>query len=434
MTPSRRLEDGAIILVLASFSGVLFPVIVAGDLPDGAVLPAWSQNILTNISALTYLIIFCILLARAKGLGHNLLKHYGLLALAFLVVASTLWSIDPSTTFRRAVGFGMSTVFGIYLGSQVDLQRLLSIVAWAMGICMLASAIFLVAVPDLGVMTYPHAGEWRGAFIHKNGLGQYATLNLLVLLALLTSSRQNKWLLVADAAFTLLLFLGSQSRTAFLVGFVLLAVLALVITVRRFPNLLIPFLPIVLGAGLLLAFNFEEALALFGRDLRFSGRLQLWNILWEMIETHWVLGYGFQAFWVAPNGPVLDLWSRLTWQPPNAHSGFLDIWLGVGIAGLAIFLAVFASAFARGWLSLRQISLRAGYWCVGYLTFFLLYGLDEINFLQPNGTCWILFVATVVLLNRGAAPRPVANVRSFDRTFTGRVEYAGGPLPSRWPR
>jgi O-antigen ligase len=400
MISAKHLEAVIVVLVLIVFSGALFPVIVAGDLPDNAVLPDGPRSILGEVTTLTYAIMACLVIARPGEVLGVFVRHAGLSALVLLALASSLWSIDPSISLRKAVGFGISTAFGAYLGSQLPLDRLLRLIVVAIGLCLVLSLIFILIAPGLGIMGYWNAGDWRGVFLHKNGLGQYATLNLVAILALYPIERRYRWLLLADAALSVVLLVGSGSRTAFLVGAVLFGVFVLIRTVRRSPGLIVPCLPLVIGAALLLALNIDPLLGLLGRDLTFSGRVELWNALWDMIRLHWVLGYGFQAFWVSPDGPILDLWSRLTWQAPNAHNGFLDIWLGLGIGGLITFLAVFGQAFAIGWVRLGQMSRPAAYWIVGYLSYFLLYGFDEINYLQPNGSCWILFVATTVLALR----------------------------------
>jgi O-antigen ligase len=81
------------------------------------------------------------------------------------------------------------------------------------------------------------------------------------------------------------------------------------------------------------------------------------------------------------------------WLAPNAHNGFLDLWISLGLVGLALFLAGFAIVFWKSFKKARlgnSVELR---WPLVYLIFLVVYNLDETNLFQHNSLMWALYVA-----------------------------------------
>jgi O-antigen ligase len=86
--------------------------------------------------------------------------------------------------------------------------------------------------------------------------------------------------------------------------------------------------------------------SLTGKDMTFTGRTVIWEILSEHIRFHPMLGTGYAAYWTAAPLPSSDsyafVWRMGSFYPGSAHNGYLDVLNDLGAAGLACLLAYLA--------------------------------------------------------------------------------------------
>ncbi|MFO1059745.1 MAG: O-antigen ligase family protein [Dongiaceae bacterium] len=394
----------AIVGVLLALTNAVLPVMLTGDLPEDALLPDTARAILARAWLPVYAAILLLLARHPTASLGGLLRQRLLLALPLLAMLSALWSLDPATSLRRGLLLGLSTLLGVHLGQALPPAGLLRLLAWALGIALLLSLAFAVAAPAWGIMGFTHEGEWRGIWVHKNLLAAYATLDLLAAGILLGAVRRGRWLLRASLLLAAGLLVMSGAKTPIFVVLCLAGLLQLAWLRRRQPLLVLPALALLLLAAVLVYANADLLLELVGRDATLSSRTPLWAGLWGLIGERWLLGYGFEAFWTTQSGPVAGLWESIGWQPPNAHNGLLDLWIGLGLAGVLLFAGTIAVALATAARRLPRMGRLQAYWLVGFLGFFLLFGLDEMNFVQTNSLCWVLWVATLTQLRAATAP------------------------------
>jgi len=67
--------------------------------------------------------------------------------------------------------------------------------------------------------------------------------------------------------------------------------------------------------------------------MTFTGR----TVIWDHIDLHTVnplLGYGYWNFWSSDKGQEIS--DAIHWHIPNAHCGYLDIYLDGGLFGLVL--------------------------------------------------------------------------------------------------
>ena len=81
-------------------------------------------------------------------------------------------------------------------------------------------------------------------------------------------------------------------------------------------------------------FNLKEIiLVLLGRNITLTDRDVLWKVLLGMHTNPWI-GTGFESFWL---GNRLEYISDImSWIPNEAHNGYLEIYLNLGIIGLIL--------------------------------------------------------------------------------------------------
>ena len=86
-----------------------------------------------------------------------------------------------------------------------------------------------------------------------------------------------------------------------------------------------------------IAYLFPDAFAFIvgtlGRDTTFTGRTDIWADVLRLVTHQW-FGAGFESFFL---GDRLDvLWKKYWWHPNEAHNGYLETYLTLGITGLCL--------------------------------------------------------------------------------------------------
>ena len=89
---------------------------------------------------------------------------------------------------------------------------------------------------------------------------------------------------------------------------------------------------------------YEEVIALLGRDPSLTDRTYVWADALALQDRP-ILGVGFESFWL---GPRLEaLWAKWWWRPNQAHNGYIETYLNLGLVGVFLLFAVFVSTFRK---------------------------------------------------------------------------------------
>jgi exopolysaccharide production protein ExoQ len=114
------------------------------------------------------------------------------------------------------------------------------------------------------------------------------------------------------------------------------------LNIGRFYSLFIFFIILVLLVSAL--FFVPNVNAIFfnfmGKDATFTGRMELWQAVFDHAKKSLFTGCGFAGFWVVGNRPVMDLYDLFIWLPNEAHQGYLEILNETGLVGLGLFISL----------------------------------------------------------------------------------------------
>jgi exopolysaccharide production protein ExoQ len=166
----------------------------------------------------------------------------------------------------------------------------------------------------------------------------------------------------------------------------------------------------------------EVGTAVFG-DLTFTGRLPLWEVIWDKIQLNFWNGYGFGAFWdVAGADNSLGLPKSVGWLGVvgQAHNGYLDLFLQTGAIGLGLAILSLVWMFRVASRLLAQppqhsadTPARAfGYALVLSVT---LYNLLESSYLRPHHMQAIWLFLMVALMQRDLLQARIKQKRARTR-------------------
>jgi exopolysaccharide production protein ExoQ len=313
-------------------------------------------------------------------------------------LASSVWSVAPSFTVTHWIALFGTGLVGLYIGMRFEPLEQLQLVCLVLGAAAIASLAVAVAMPSIGMAP---DGAWQGVFFPKNSLGRMMALGTISFVFLAIEKGGKRWLAVVMACFCGVLLLLSHSATAIVVCVLMLALLPFRKLLALGNRLLVPLLAFcsmfLVPLLVWLAMNSKAILEILGRDNSLTGRLPLWAIVLDEIASQPVFGYGYGAFWTT--GEADRVRATIGWNAPNAHNGFLEILLGVGLIGAGFLLIGLLRSLTFAVRAVRSES-AAGSWPLFFFIFNLLYSMTESSLLSANFILSILFVANSYWLVR----------------------------------
>jgi O-antigen ligase len=378
-------------------------------------------------------------------------RAWPLLLVMAWATATALWSPLPDLTLRRVAVLWLmyAAALGVAV-SDLPLSEFHRIATLVVGIVMAVDVLGVIGLPSRAINS---EGQFVGLHGHKNSAGQAAVMAALCwyFFAGRYGWGLTRLCILAGSAFFYLLILASGSKTGSALALLVMvwcsswAILArkgaavgmICWTGLGFTLLITTVALIVFGVTAT-----DVGMALFG-DLTFTGRWQLWEVIWDQIVQHYWLGYGFGAFWDV-NGVdnSLGLAKSVGWLGVvgQAHNGYLDLFLQIGLIGLvlALFSLVWALRLAHKLLRLRpehpfDSSARA--FAYAMILSIALYNLLESSYLRPHHlqAVWLFLALPIMqrelLESRAAAVRIAAVAQASAKAVSRKPAFRRGPLP-----
>jgi O-antigen ligase len=136
-----------------------------------------------------------------------------------------------------------------------------------------------------------------------------------------------------------------------------------------------------------LAFGISQYLIEFlHKDPTLTDRTRLWADILK-IKINPIFGAGFESFWLGDR--LVQLHEGRAFQPNEAHNGYLETYINLGLPGLFILIATIGSAYRkiRGGL-LREFEFSR--FRLGVLAAIVLYNFTEASFTGPQAM-WLVF-------------------------------------------
>jgi len=323
-----------------------------------------------------------------------------IVAFAGFAVISAAWSQDAGITLRKGIFLLLTTAFGIYFGRRFTVPRQMHLICIAALVASFLSIVFAVGLPKYGIDHDVHEGVWLGIFTQKNVCAREMLFLLATVLPYQPGRLISRWLRAFTLPAVVAVVIGTRSKTALLILLALLAFFLAMVLYRKVSRgvvVLASIAALTLAVMLLslAASSLPRLAALIGRDGTMTGRTQIWQAVFEAIQKHPILGYGFSAFWLSLRGESANIILTLRWAVPAAHNGFLDIWLQLGVAGLVLFAVGFLIALRAALGNLRDPDFARAAWPLAILLLTFVYNLDESSLMQPNDFLWVVYVATL---------------------------------------
>jgi len=142
----------------------------------------------------------------------------------------------------------------------------------------------------------------------------------------------------------------------------------------------------------------EDAIKLGRQDsdlATFQGRTELWQEVLVFARARPWFGYGYDVFWSRDR--IEDFSRVFGWAPSNAHSLYLDMLLGIGGVGLAIFVCLLAAGIGRASSAAFHSRNVTDLFIATLLVFCVLHGFLETTLVGPSFLTFLFMTAVARL-------------------------------------
>ena len=380
-----------------SFGCYLFTIYFGTSLPfQDASADTGDANIFNQLLALLYVISFLSLWGKQDEVFAIIRREKFLSMLMIWALFSVFWSSQGIVSLKRWIGFFGEIIICLaalvhFRWSEVALRYFKAVLCLYLPLTILSVLFIHEAVQ----WEFP---AWRGLEITKNNLGQVAVFSTVILFSVIgfhTEVKHNTlhYILLGCA---LACLIGARSTTSMLIALFLLALFltqkaGVVLKHKLVVRFYIVALLATSGAIVTIVYVFSPELigsffGFFGKDLTFTGRVDLWAAILQMTEGRSLFGWGIGGFWIMDASHLAPVFEQFVWMPNQAHQGYIDVYNQLGVVGISLLLA------GIGWyfFSLSRLQ-RKHVWHWVFIGLIIL-NLQESAFLRPRHFSNFLFI------------------------------------------
>ena len=383
-----------------------------------------------------------ILISRSFKWGDFFARNRALVALVSFALVSVCWSDFPFVAFKRWFrDLGNYLVILVVLSDARPQDAIRTLLRRLCYLLIPLSILLIKYYSYMGISYSFWTGEreYIGVATSKNMLGVACLVSgLFFFWDTLTrwperKQRKTKRIILVNIIFmAMTLWLLNLSNSA--TSRVCLALGCLIIAAahseafRRRPGFLKTLIPVCLCLYLILAFGFNingELAGAVGRDPTLHDRTKIWAILLSM-HTNPLIGTGYESFWLGSRFKLFARTSGLGFLN-EAHNGYLEVYLNLGLIGLAL-LCLFLIVTYRNICSRLTQSSGFASLALAMWTALLFYSVTEAGF--RGGLLWItLLLAGIAFQQKATARQPRTALAAPERVTSAGVWATDPAVP-----
>ncbi|MBY6060682.1 O-antigen ligase [Microbacterium esteraromaticum] len=300
------------------------------------------------------------------------------LAYGALALVSTFWSRWPGATFLTWLLLAAVTVTALFVATMLTWNEIARALSTTMKLILGLSVLIelwvalvrrepllpnFAEIPESGID--PHLywvrgnlfndGRIQGVVGNAHSLAVMCLFALIIFAVLFAAHARRRAMLVLWGVLAAALLVKAASATVYLSIVVVLVVLAAALIARAASGpgqrrlMYVAFTAVaVIGVTTAVLLR-DQLLSMFGKSGDLTGRLDIWQAVWERALTRPVFGNGFSSPWV-PWAPGFDGWivdHGLTVF--HAHDMWLDVFLQLGVVGVVLMALAWLALTWRAW-------------------------------------------------------------------------------------
>lgn len=327
---------------------------------------------------------------------------------------SVAWSNDPMGSLKRVVkDFGMLFVIGLIFTEKDPLQAMRAVYIRSAAVLIPLSIVFIRYFPAFG-RVYARNGDATvtGVTTQKNTLGEIILIfGMFFLWDFLEARKSNTksrwrsipWDHVLLGVMGLWLLRASQSKTSLLClmigGFLMIRYRFLCTRAINTGAFIVAlFLPAMLFSSQVFSSAIAPIVEAMGRNMTFTGRASIWQEI-TLNTVNPLIGCGFWNFWGGEGGNAISVALRTV--VPNAHDGYLDIYLDGGFIGLAVLFVLIIASGRRVIGRFVSLGTANGFARISFavLIVAMVHNLTESSFARI-GLLWFTILLMIVEVPR----------------------------------
>lgn len=304
--------------------------------------------------------------------------------IAVVFVESMLVSGYPSWQFISCIRLCVTALFTIWLQKEFKFIRMVELIGIAqvlfVGFCM----IFILRYPGYAYEsgdTFAHA--LKGLYFTKNSFATELSFGIIIVVFIIRERWRKLenfkgWMVFLFIQIIMMLMCQAT-------GAVICTLLALI------PLVLPRSIRLPLGWGYItanIAFlfgtlsfmpYFEWFFEALGKDATLTGRIPLWNRIIDVMMGHQTFtGFGYAMFWRDPDAYKLvqqgfHKWSSLSQITTGAHNVLLELWLNIGLIGIACFFLMVMHAMRN----MKEVTEERYIFSSMLVVYYIVTGLTE---------------------------------------------------------
>ncbi|MDH5722384.1 MAG: O-antigen ligase family protein [Alphaproteobacteria bacterium] len=330
-----------------------------------------------------------------------------------ICLISIIWSVDQIESVKFMVvvtAISLPLVLYFYKFGQKKLMDHMTF--FAVALCYLC-LIYIILMPQYGIMSGKHDGAWRGLFPHKNIFGPFFAISFFFFANQFHSSGMIYRLVLAFAiALSLIFVILSKSSTA-IIGFALMGVIyGGLLILFRMPNmwerigiiiglitLMISFL--ILDSDLITEF----IVFVTGKDISLSGRTDIWIPLLDLSAQRPIFGYGFGM--AQRSSFIAQIQNTVGFEVQSSHNSYLDLIIGIGYPGTIIFMLIILKAIGKGLCFKPANKLEISQYALIFsqIIMLLIVSMTTSSVLLSRSIFWIFMLMSLLMINDRQQPQ-----------------------------
>ncbi len=328
---------------------------------------------------------------------------------------AVLWSDFPLVSLKRWVKILGHPIMVLILFTEPDpgeaLSRLMRRCAYVL---LPVSILFIKYYPKYGRTFEKFSGEGSNTGITTNKntlgclcliLGSYFFWHLIQTFREKKSrARRNQLFITGFFTFMIGYLLRKAHSATSTISLMLAASIMVGLGLRLVNKKLIG---LYAAGGVILLFAAQLTFDIFGAFIELSGhvstiegRAELWQELLQF-KINPILGTGFESFWLGER--LRKLWEVHWWHPTEAHNGYLETYLSLGLLGLSAMIGLLIATFKKCRIELLT-NFQWGRFRMGVLAAIIVYNWTEAAFKGLSPLWFLFYIIAMDYSLRQAAP------------------------------
>lgn len=353
-----------------------------------------------------------ILLVKRGEIEWNGLLPISLMVFVAWVAASVFWSNYQWISLGSIAYLVTFTVLGVsvaLLRDTIQLVRAFGDVLRLVLVVSMTLEIFAGLLIDMPIRflaitgSLDTLGPLQGIVGSRNQLGIIAVISLITFATELRTISVRRGTSIGSISLAALCLLLSQSPVAIgaaiIVGLATAALYGLRrIKADRRPLWNFGLLAVSIVVAILAWVFRSTIISTLDATKDLSYRLDVWRRIMGLTSAHPLEGWGWVGTWRSNVVPFVSFQDVPGGAPQSAANAFFDVWLQVGLAGLAVFVLMVSLAFVRSWLLAVSRRSVVFVWPALVLLTLITASFAESSILVEFG--WLTLVVCIVKASR----------------------------------